>query len=193
MRLAILSFILVLLSGCSNSISNIQRVDTKAIYLTTIHWSSEDLQMMAEAMIVSILKSGVLDDSSKKVFSFLKIKNTTYDHIDTKSIIETIKISLIKSDRVTIIDMQKREILNQELEYQKSQQRYFQEIKKIGKQLGVDGIFFGDISAIYQKNSLSKDMFFKFTLNLVDIKSAQIIWSEEKEVRKIYKKRYLGW
>ncbi len=193
MRLAILFFILVVLSGCSNSTSNIQRVDTKAMYLTTIHWSSEDLQTMAESMVVSILKSEVLDDSSKKVFSFLKIKNSTYDHIDTQSITETIKTGLIKSGRVAIIDIQKRDILNKELEYQDSQQRYFQEIKKIGRQFGVDGIFFGEISAIYQKNSLSKDMFFKFTLNLVDIKSAQIIWSEEKEVRKIYKKRYFGW
>lgn len=193
MRQVILSFILIVLfSACSNN-ANIQRVDAKAIYLTTIHWSSEDLQMMAEAMVVSMLKSNVLDGSSKKVFSFLKIKNSTYDHIDTKSITETIKMGLIKSDRVKIIDIQKRDILNKELEYQKRQQRYFQEIKKIGKQLGVDGIFFGDISAIYQKDSLSKDMFFKFTLNLVDIESAEIVWSAEKKVRKIYKKRYLGW
>ncbi len=166
MKLAILLFLFITFIGCSNSVSNIQRVDAKSIHITTIHWSSEDLHMMAEAMVVSILKSKILEGSSKKVFSFSKIKNSTYDHIDTKSIAQSIKTSLIKSGRVLIVEVYNRDI---------------------------DALFFGDISAIYQKNSISKDMFFKFTLNLVDAKNAKIIWSEEKEVRKIHKKAYLGW
>jgi len=176
MRKFISLLMIFIFVGCSANSSN-----NKVLYLTTIHWSSEDLHQIAEAMVTSILKSEFLSPPSKKVFSFLKIKNSTYDHIDTNSIIEMIKTDLVKSDRAIIVNIQK------------NRQQYPQKIKKINKHLGIDGIFYGEISAIYQKNSSTKDMFFKFTLNLIDVESAEIVWSDEKKIRKIHEKEYIGW
>jgi len=186
----VLFFIIFIFVGCSH---NVQRVDSKALQLTTIHWGSEDLNEMAEAMVTSVLKDDYLTTPSKKVLAFLKIKNSTYDHIDTKSITDSIKTGLIKSARANIIDIKQRDTLNTELEYQKEKQKYYKKIKKIGRQLGVDAFFFGEISAIYQKNSTIKNMGFTFVLNLVDVQSAQLVWSETMNIQKLYKKSFIGW
>ncbi len=193
MKIYYLVGILLLLIGCSSSTSHTQRVDSKSIHLTTIHWGSEELQEMAQAMVVSILSSDISQVSSPKVLSFLKIKNNSYDHINTQSLTEMITVGLIKSKRVLIVDKNKRETLQKALWYQKNKEKYFKQIQKIGRQVGIDGLFTGEISAIYQKNSATKDMYFRFTLNLVDIQTAEIIWSEEVEIRKIRKKAFIQW
>lgn len=183
-------FILVfILTGCLNSsASGVSRVDSKISHLTTVRWGADELQEMAKEMTESFLVSDVLATSEKSVFSFLKIKNSTYDHIDTNSLAEMIKAGLQKSDRVLIVDVDKRNML-----HQYENEKTLDNIYKSAEKLSINGFFIGEISAIYQKNDITKDMFFKFTLSLMDIESAEIVWSDEVEIRKLRKKALLSW
>ena len=190
-RLLLLSYFLF---GCTNSSYDVQYSDTQALGLRTIHWDSSDLHEMAEAMVSAILKDGkVADRDNQRVYGFLPIKNNTYDHIDTQDLTNTIKTSLIHSKLIKIVDVTHREKLHKILQNQIKNAKYYDQIKKSGKEMGVEGFFYGSISAIYQKNSIRKDMYFKFTLNLINIEKGEIIWSEEMDIRKVYDRKLFGW
>lgn len=160
-------FLLVALfayTGCVQNRQEIKRTDTKKIGLVTIHWGSNDLQEIAQQIVQNILSSTAIDFS--KSYSFGKIRNDTYDHIDTKLLINKIISALVKSHKVKISE---------------------------NKNHNIDGIFYGKISSIFKKNKKGKDMFFNFSLNLSDIKTTTVVWSEEVEIRKVYKKELIGW
>jgi PBP1b-binding outer membrane lipoprotein LpoB len=153
---------ILLFLGCSNSMP--KKVDTKEICLTTIHWGSDDLQEMAQKIVQDILSSSTIDFS--KTYSFGKIRNDSYDHIDTKLLKNKIIIALVQNGKVKI---------SENSNHQSS------------------GIFYGKISSILKKNSTTKDIFFNFNLNLTDVESNYIIWSEDVEIRKEQKKELIGW
>ena len=100
-----------------------------------------------------------------KIYSFGNIRNDTFDHMDTKKLNSKIVTILLKSKKVTIV--------------------------KDSHQ--ANAIFFGKISSIFKKNHHLKDMFFSFNLTLSDAKTADIIWSEDIEIQKIYKKKLFSW
>jgi len=183
----------LLLGGCASNGNNLQCVDSKAADLTTVYWSSDDLHEIAESTIRSLLVSSALNSKKKKVFAFLNIDNDTYDHIDTDALKTAIKTSLVQSHKVRFIDIETRDMIHTSLDFQQKYHRYFEKIKQVGKELGIDGFLYGSLKAIYQTNALTKDMSFIFTLNLIDVETGEILWSENRSIRKIRKNEWIGW
>jgi len=152
----------ILLFTACNTPSKVKNINPKENQLTTIRWGENDLQEMANRVTKDILSSSTIDFS--KSYSFGKIKNRSYDHIDTKHLADKIAMFLVQSAKVKIVEKGKS-----------------------------SGIFFGKISSIFKKNKRSKDMFFNFNLTLTDTQTSRIIWSHDVEIRKIYKKALFGW
>ena len=98
-----------------------------------------------------------------KSYGFGKIRNDSHDHIDVKALVDKIIVGLKQSGKVRVSN--KRE----------------------------SGIFLGKISSIFKKTEESKDMFFNFNLTLVDTQTANVIWSKDIEIRKVYNKALFGW
>ena len=193
MKIFIFIIFLLSLNGCTGSYSAVQRIDTKFLQPVSVYWSSEEIDEITQSLISSILKSSYFSTTNAKVCAFLDIQNHTYDHIDTKAITDAIKTGLIKTGKIRIIDIQKRKIFHRKLLQQEKNRKYYRQVHKIGRELGIDALFFGDLHAIYQKNSRTKDMYFVCTLNLVDVETAQLVWSEEVKIRKIYRRKLIGW
>ena len=61
-----------------------------------------------------------------------------------------------------------------------------------GRQVGADYFLFGEITSIKKAAGRVQDVYYKFTLNLVNIESGLIEWAEEKEIRKQAKKPLIG-
>ena len=154
---------ILLLSACNPPLE-VRNINSKENQLTTIRWGENDLQEMANKTAIDILSSSTIDFS--KSYSFGKIRNYSYDHIDTKHLADKISMALVESGKIHII--------------KKNNEKSF-------------GIFFGKISSIFKKNNRTKDMFFNFNLTLTDIQTGQVIWSHDVEIRKIYKKALFGW
>jgi len=172
-------FFLFLLLGCSNN--NISRVDSKNIQLTTIRWGANDLQEMAQEMVSSVLSSNI-NFSKNRVYAFGKIRNDTYDHINTKTLANKTMAGLTKSGKMSFSD-----------NLQSKVSKLKKEEVSLAKGYGVDRIFFGKISSFYKKNSKGKDIHFGFELWLTDVGSFASIWSHTVEIRKEYKKELIGW
>jgi len=182
-----------LAAGCANTpqvtYGNPEQVET-----VTADFGSTDLQTIAEKMVNSLLASPVLTSGTRPVFYVHRVKNMTDEHIDTKSVTDKIRVTLLKSGKVRFsgVNEVNDEVLKQ-LEYQtKSGVVDPKTAHSAGSQVGADYFLFGELTSIKKSAGRVKDVYFKFTLNLVNIKTGLIEWADEKEIRKEAKKPLMG-
>jgi len=170
---------IVFLFGCSHN--EVNRLDSKNIQLTTIRWGANDLQEMSQEMVSSVLSSNI-DFAKNRVYAFGKIRNDTYDHIDTKLLANKTMTALSKSGKLVFSENLQSKVSK----FDKGQVH-------LAKGYGVDRIFYGKMSSFFKKNSSGKDMHFAFELWLTDVETRKILWSHKVEIRKEYKRELIGW
>ena len=158
--------ILLLITGCNEEPKPLISKDSNVINLTSIRWGTNDLQELSKKMVQSILMAKNIDFSKEKRYSFETIRNDTHDQIDTNMLQNKITSSLIKSSKFNFIKQEQKR---------------------------ADYIFKGKISSIFKKNSRGKDMFFSFNLTLINTQTSALIWSEDIEIRKLYKRSLFSW
>mgnify|MGYP003683806007 FL=1 len=62
----------------------------------------------------------------------------------------------------------------------------------MGKQIGAEFMLYGNMSSIVKRDSSTKDVYYKFTLKLMNLQTGIIEWSGEKEIRKTRSKSLFG-
>ncbi len=170
------------LSGCAEKV---YYGDATAVETLTTEYGSTDLQMIAEKMVRSMLASPVLSGAGKPVIQVSTVLNKTDEHIDTKAITDKIRTTLIQSGKVQFSAAEIRQEMIDELEYQKGSGYVDRATsKKIGRQVGADYLLAGEIISIRKEKGGTKDVYYKMTLNLVDLETGLISWADEKEIRK---------
>ncbi len=179
------------LNGCRSTVSY---GDAQAVETVTIDFGSTDLQTIAEKMVDSLVRSPVLGND-RPVIYVSQVKNKTMEHIDTKSITDKIRVALLRSGRArfTAASDIPQDLVDQ-LAYQSAERGIVDPTtaKQFGRQVGADKMLFGEITEIKKSAGRIKDVYYKFTLNLVDIQTGLIDWADEKEIRKSQKKSFLG-
>ncbi|MHC8312141.1 penicillin-binding protein activator LpoB [Pseudomonas sp. GT1P32] len=188
-RFSIIAAIALLASGCASNppilgSKNTSYGDTKAVETITNEFSSTDLQIIAESMTRSLAQSGIL--RGRPVVQVYDVKNKTSEYIDTREITTTIKTQLMKSGMARFssdnTDMQSQvdqiELQNQSGLYKKAT------VSKIGNMIAAKYRLEGSISSIVKRSSEYKDVFYKFSLQLIDVESGLAEWMDEKDIRK---------
>lgn len=157
-------------------------------------FGSTDLQGIAQRMVDSLVRHPVISGGQRPVVQVSTVKNKTTEHIDTKSVTDKIRTALIKTGmvRFTAVSDANREML-ENLDYQsQSGAVSARSAKKMGKQVGTDYLLYGEIDSIVKRESGVSDVYYKFTLNLVDVETGIIEWSDEKEIRKQANRAFFG-
>jgi len=160
--------------GCaSTNAGKVVRVDPRDMRDTDAHYGAEDLHIFVQKMVSAMLQVPVLSSSSNKPYIALGnigVGVGVDEHIDTKLIKNSIRTNLIKSTRVKFIDS---EYVNKLTKKERS--------KFIAKNYELTG----DVHSIKKDTGSTIDNFYALTLKLTDVKTSVIVWSEEKEIRKI--------
>lgn len=192
--LVIFGTILFVISSCGpRQYTKGEYKDPNVIMLLTDKFSENDLQLIAKKIANSILESSIVKGRDKRsVFQIERVTNKTSEHIDMESLTDKIKVALIQSGRVLFSDKGSRENVANELEYQDSKYVDQSTAKKPGSQIGADFLLTGAISSIVQEAGRDKLVYYKSTFNLTNMNTNIIEWSDEKELRKAYKKRHVG-
>ncbi len=183
----------VLLSACATA-PNVSYGSPEQVETVTTEFGSTDLQMIAEKMVNSLLATPILSSGKRPVLYVHRVKNRTDEHIDTKSITDKIRVTLLKSGRVrfSAVNEVNDEMIKQ-LEYQTSSGMVDPNTaKSIGYQVGADYFLYGEIASIKKEAGRVEDVYFKFTMNLVNIETGLIEWADEKEIRKQAKRPLMG-
>lgn len=180
------------LAGCGGPM--VSYGDPGAVETLTIGFGSTDLQMIAETMTNSLLAAGVLAEGQRPVMYVALIKNRTDEHIDTKNITDKIRTALLRSGKVRFTAaMEVNNELVRQLEFQtRSGMVRTDTAVQFGRQIGADYFLYGEITSIRKRAGRVEDVYFKFTMNLIDIETALIEWADEREIRKGEKRRQIG-
>jgi uncharacterized protein (TIGR02722 family) len=181
------------LSGCETtgsspevSSGNVKYGDSKAVETLTNEFGSTDLQTIAEAMSRSMVQSRVIIAGNRPLVTVSDVKNKTSEYIDTKSITDTIRAQLLKSGAVRFaVDIDAMKTQTDELMRQNNSGLYKKTTqKKVGNMQGADYRLEGNITSIVKRAGDVKDVYYKFSLQLVDIENGVIEWADEKDIRK---------
>ena len=185
---------LTFLGGCAGH--QVQYGDAGSAKPISTEFGSSDLQQIADSMVDSLLVfPPVVEITAMKrpVISVDKVKNKTMQHIDTESITDSVRTKLIKSGKFRFID---RTTDAQAIEEISTQQDSGLVDKKtavdFGKQIGAEYLLTANFSEIKQKAGGVTDVYYKFTMNLKNLKTGILEWSDEKEIRKVFKKSMFG-
>ena len=181
------------LSGCA---STMQYGDAGSAKPVSTEFGSSDLQQIAEAMVDSMITFPPMVEmtsSRRPVVSVDKVKNKTMQHIDTESVTDSIRAKLLRSGKFRFID---RTTDAQTIEELKTQQDSGLVDKKtavnFGQQIGAEFLLTANFSEIRQKVGSTTDVYYKFTMSLKNLKTGILEWSDEKEIRKVFKRGTFG-
>lgn len=156
-------------------------------------WSETDMQKVVQDLVASMMKSHPITSAKKPpIVMVTKLQNKTDEHIDTQSIMDMVRVEVQRDGRVAFVDKEAREDVASEYEYQNSGMMSDETKKGPGGQTGADFIINGRLDSIVQQVGKDKSVYYKVTLNLTNLQSNVIAWSDYKQLRKKYRKRSIG-
>ena len=170
-----------LLAGCATTVEYGDATSSKPI---STSFGSSDLQQIAVTMVDSLLADEILQDISVGGPPLLivdKVKNKTMQHIDTESVTDSIRTRLIRSRLFSFQDRTTEAALQEELAYQQAAAK---DPIAGGQQDAPRYMLTSNLSEIEQSAGRVKDVYYKFTMSLRDLKSGRLIWADEQEIRK---------
>jgi len=187
---------LTLVAGCTNK-SVVRYGDATAVETTDISFGSTDLQKVAGDMTDSLLVSpviGTLTANNRPIMFVESIKNKTSEHIDTESITDSISTKLLRSGKFRFVDMGRVAEVRKQIDYQQSSGMVDpSKAMQFGKQVGAQYMLYGNLASIVKSNKDQSDVYYKFTLRLLDLESGLVEWADETEIRKTKGKEFISW
>lgn len=167
--------------------------DPNEVILLDDQFSENDMQLMSRDLVSSLLEfEDIKGRSGKPLVMLGRFRNRTSEHIDMKMLTDQMRTALIKSGRFRFVAGESRDELAEEYEYQESEYVDPATAIKKGQQLGVEYLITGDLGSNIQQVGNDKVVYYKITMNLIDVATNVILWSDDREVRKIYRRRSVG-
>ncbi|OAN18261.1 penicillin-binding protein activator LpoB [Photobacterium jeanii] len=191
--IAVLS-LAVLLGGCAQKVSY---GDAQEAETTTVEFGSTDLQKIAVEMTDSMLASGsvayITANGKRPIIVVDSIKNKTSEHIDTESVTDSISTRLLNSGKFRFVDMTRVEAVRKQLNFQNNDELVNQSTAiQFGQMVGAQYMLYGNLSSIVKSAGSDKDVYYKMTMRLMDLKTGLIEWADETEIRKQEAKTLFG-
>lgn len=194
LTLAAASLSLLAVVGCGpKAFVKGQYDDVNRENLLNDQWSETDMQKAVQDLVASLMSSPAISQAKKMpVVMVTNLQNKTSEHIDTQSVMDMVRVELMKSGKVGFIDKEARQDISEEYNYQNSGMVSEETKKGPGGQVGADFIINGRLDSIVQEVGKDKSVYYKLTLNLTNLKTSMITWSDHKQIRKTFKKKSIG-
>ena len=167
--------------------------DPTRVELLDDKFNEADMQQMADTIIKAMVACDYVGKAPKPPIVIVeKVQNRTEEHIDTVSMTDKIRTALIKSGKIRFINKTERGTVEDEYQYSEGGNVSPETAKKRGKQIGADYILSGAIATNVQQVGNDKYIYYKLTMNMTNLESSTIDCTEEREIRKKFRKRSVG-
>lgn len=195
-RLLIPAVLILLITGCAYTVKT--KSPEEPIHYDE-RYSYVDLKLLADRMSESALANPpILSREDKPVIIIYGISNRTSEHIDMKAITDGIRTRLAKSQKVRFVSEAQRENIEKEIGMMVG--RVTPETRiKLGAQVGAEYMLTGTMYSIEKEQPrqvrLGKKrlQYYKLTMELTNIKTALIEWTDEQEIVREATKPFIGW
>ena len=122
------------------------------------------------------------------------IKNETDQHMDLSGINDTISTKLLRSGQYRFVDMSVVKNVEKQLNYQSDSGLVNKNSRvKFGQQIGAQYMLYGNVSTITSRTSKATDVYYLFTMKLLNLKTGIVEWADQKQFRKIKSRMAFGW
>ncbi len=185
-----LGAVLAVAAGCSTTYEYGDAGDTP-VYSTG--FGPGELQQIADSMTQSLLTfPPVVEVTNQRrpVLVVEKVKNKTTQHIDTESITDSIRTKLLRSGKFRFLDKSTDGQTIDEIRRQQEQGLTRQDqAAQFGTQEAAEYVLTASLSEIEQRKeefwNKRKMVYYKFTMNLKNLRSGILEWADEKEIAKL--------
>jgi uncharacterized protein (TIGR02722 family) len=173
--------------GCAPSIKY-SIADDETV--TGSDWSARDLKEVSEYMTDSIGKAKFIgtrryiEDAPRWMLA-RDLRNDTDEHVNTRTIMEKIRTKLINSGTAKFVDDQAVSDILEQLKLQQSGLFDNAAVAKVGKLVGAKLILRGTISSIRKRTERTDIIYYNITLQIVNIETGEILWTDEKEIQRL--------
>ncbi len=159
-----------------------------------------DLKTATEKMVSSILANPPISErNDRPVVIAYGLTNRTDEHLDTQALIEKIQTGLTRSRKLRFINKEARDKIKKELGYQQEGMVTPGTRVKLGKQVGAEYMITGSITSFTAEEGRGirlkerRVKYYKIALELTDINTNIIEWSDEQEFARKVAEPFIGW
>ena len=165
-------------------------ISPEEVKLLSDKFVESDLQLISDQLSQSLLASDVLSSQKRKPAIIISLfTNGTDEHIDILSLTNKIRTELFKSGHFTFLNERLRKELAKEYEYAAAGYVDPETAKMKGKQIGADWLISGHISSIKQPVGRKEIVYYKTTLEVTNLETSEILWTDEVEIKKAYTRK----
>ena len=191
--LMVLLTLTALASGCATTVARETQLDLKA---KTAALEPQDVRRTVEKMVDSMLadQDFIAEVGGKRpVLDIAQFQNRSTMHLDMVSITDSIRTKLLRSRKFRFMD---RTTAADDLQFMNDQalQGLTDQTKAVraGRQSAAQMYFYGALTEMRNQTNGVTDRYYKFTLNLKDLASGELVWTDEQEIRKEQTNNLMG-
>ena len=154
----------------------------------TEKFDADDARITVESMADSMMSFPPVVEIlvvRRPVLDLEPVKNSTMDHIDTIAITQALRTRLLRSGKFRFKD-RSTSGTDIEIMIEESELGLVERSKAVraGNQSATELYLYGRISQDRKTSGRRVDQYYSIILNLKDLRSGELIWSEQKEIRK---------
>ena len=195
----VVTLALTLGSGCSAFRSSVKEVDVANAKPMDASYDFSDLRWLGNSIGTDLAAAPLLAQSGKKpILVVMGIQNRTSRHIDTKAITDTTRTVVINSGKADFVNESQRDTLLKEQGYQLA--NCTPETRNaIGRQLGAKYMLTGSLVELKKEApkqvrlSRKEEIYYQLTIEVTDLQTGLIAWTQQKERARGASKPVVGW
>lgn len=183
---------LIVLTSCGGPRVYESELDRRPI---TSRLEAQDIRRTVEKMAESLIADDAVVAATagqKPVLDIEPMKNRTAISVDMKSITDSVRTRLIRSRLFRFVD---RSTAGADIAIMDEQAQLGltnpKNAVRPGQQLGAQMYLTGSLTDITTRLGRTVDHYYKFTMILKDLRSGEIIWTDEQEIRKFARREKL--
>lgn len=180
------------LAGCESQNWNVKRTDPAASTDVDYRFNDQDARQIFQGMSEDMLSRPWVDNwrrdhGGKDPIVFLgNVKNNTQDYINTELFTNQIKDEMINSGK---IEVKAEHEARQQLRDERLDTKYNDPatIKAVAKELNSDFALVGSVNDNKQRSENGRTVvnYYQAHMELIDVETARIVWSDTKEIKKV--------
>jgi hypothetical protein len=180
---------LLFLAACGSST---KEIDISTDTAENADFSSADLARITDGMMNSLQTNGFFqqykaENAAQKPVMLLakELKNDTDEHINTRLVLEKIRTRMINEGLAQFVDDQAFDMALDQLNLQASDLYDNAKAAQLGKFVGAKYVLRGTISNIRKIDGRKDINFMNVTLNIFEVETLLIKWTDEVEFKRV--------
>jgi uncharacterized protein (TIGR02722 family) len=188
---------MIMMSGCTATTRDISTGDT-IHYDETYDFS--DKQVFVTELVGSLVgKPPLALRDDRPVLIIYGVANRTSEHIQTSGITDDIRKEIFQSGKARFVNEVQRASIQSEIDYQQGGNVSAKTRIQRGRQVGAEYMITGTLRSITKKQPKQVRLkkrtlqYYSLTLELTDLQTGLIEWTDSVEIARESSKPFIGW